>query len=445
MSKFSTSMDIVNWLPIRASEYVVGSTISSIYFSLPLLMLIYGITLGVAFYVGQTAIWIVTLLMSLVSIFIGGFLIEVIRAFINEVSSSISNRGGKISQALQMVTTLFVIVAMTLLFNYSVLFKIMDWFGFTLEQAWFIPLTWPSMMIRSILLGSLTNAVFYCFGCLVLLGGSFMLGTYAREKYWVPKPISIDLSPRTEYSARKSSSFGKSAEQVIFSKDLKALFRRKEMMSILAIPLVLFVLNFIQSDVSVLWDPSASYITRLSFFTYPGMGLFMMSLYLSMISIGQEGRGFINLQMSPITPKQVILGKLPIAWVFSAVLLVLMLAVERIYINVPVDAFWGISVIGFVTITETSFLGLMFATMYPDFTEVPRARFIRSEGSLVTMIGTGITVLVSVAPVFLSHFVYSWLSFWLSGLVSLLLMCLVCWISYRHAVSKLGELLQIQL
>jgi len=444
MSKYSTSTDIVNWLPLRASEYVVGSTISSIYFNLPFLMIIYGVTLGTAFYVGQTIIWVVTLMTSLVSILIGGFLIEVVRAFMNEASSAISKHGGRLSQVLQLITTVSIIATMALLFNYNILLRIMEWFGFTLEQVWFIPIFWPSMLIQSLLTGSNYNAVIYSVGCIVLLGVSYILGTYARAKYWVPKPITIELSPRTEQYVKKSSTLGKSTEQAIFSKDLKALFRRKEMMTLLAIPFMLFAVNFIQTDVSILWNDSFGYIDRLGIFLTPGMGLYMLSLYISMVSIGQEGNGFINLQISPIKPKQIILGKLPVGWSLSAVMLVGMLAIERIYINVPIDAFWGISVIGFVTITEASFLGLMFGTMFPDFTEVPRARFIRPEGSLITMIGSGIVVLLSIAPIFASHYIYSdWLSFWLSGLGSIALMVLVCWLSYRQAKFKLEKLLQM--
>lgn len=444
MSKYSTSTDIVNWLPLRASEYVVGSTISSIYFSLPFLMIIYGVTLGTSFYVGQTAIWIITLLTSLVSIFIGGFFIEVVRAFMNEASSAISKRGGRLSQVLQLVTTVSIIAVMALLFNYNVLLRVMDWFGLTLEQVWFIPLFWPSMTIQSLLTENTYSTAIYSIGCLILLGVSYQLGSYARTKYWVPKPITIDLGPKTIQNKNKTSLLGKNGEQAIFSKDLKALFRRKEMMTLLAIPFMLFAVNFIQTDVSILWNESAGYIDRLGVFLLPGMGLYMLSLYIGMVSIGQEGNGFINLQISPIKPKQIIMGKLPVGWSLSAISLVLMLTIVRIYINLPIDAYWGISIIGFVTITEASFLGLMFGTMFPDFTEVPRARFIRPEGSLITMIGSGIVVLLSIAPIFATHYLYSdWLSFWLSGLVSIALMVLVCWLSYRQAKFKLEKILQM--
>ncbi|MBD3172488.1 hypothetical protein GF326_08455 [Candidatus Bathyarchaeota archaeon] len=138
-------------------------------------------------------------------------MIEVVRAFMNEVSSAISKRGGRLSQVLQLVTTVFIIAAMALIFNYNILLWIMEWFGLTLEQIWFIPILWPSMIIQS-LLGNTSNAIIYGLACLLLLGVSFLLGTYAREKYWVPKPINIDLGPRKAQHEIKASSLRKSVE-----------------------------------------------------------------------------------------------------------------------------------------------------------------------------------------------------------------------------------------
>jgi hypothetical protein len=330
---------------------------------------------------------------------------------------------------------------MALLFNYNVLLRVMEWFGFTLEQAWFLPILWPSMMIQSLIYGTTKNIALYGFGSLLLFVSSFFLGTYARQKYWVPKPITIELGPR-EIRNERTGIMGSRAEQAIFMKDLKALFRRKEMMTFLAIPFMLFAVNFIQMDVSHLWDESAGYVERLGVFLLPGMGLYMLSLYVSMVSIGQEGSGFINLQFSPLKTSQIFFGKVFVGWVLSAILLFAMLLIERVYIGVPPDAFWGISVVGFATITEASFLGLMFGSMFPDFTEVPRSRFTSSAGSLISVVGSAIVSVLTIAPILMNHYIYGdSLSFWLTGFISLALMSLVCWVSFRQASSRLEALL----
>ena len=90
VSQYSTSTDIINWLPIRPSEFVVGSTISNIYFSIPFLMIVYGATLGASIYVEQILAWVAAFLVSILALFIGGFLVEVVRALLNEASSAVT-------------------------------------------------------------------------------------------------------------------------------------------------------------------------------------------------------------------------------------------------------------------------------------------------------------------------------------------------------------------
>jgi len=441
-SEFNTSTDLINWLPILPSEYILGSTASSIYFSLPFLMIVYGITLGSAFYTGQVGIWIATVIVSLLAICIGGFLIEIVRAFLNEASSVISRRGGRLAQVLQLVSTVAVIAAMALLFNYNLILRLMEWFDLTLEQIWFIPMLWPSMIIQSLLERNIWNTSLYTAFSLALLAVSYYLGTYARRKYWVPKPITLTIGPSTDMSHSKLGSFSIRPEQVVALKDLKALSRRKEMMTLLAIPLMIFIANFIQMDVSLLWDETASDIERLGLFMLPGMGLYMLSLYISMISIGQEGKGFVNLQMSPITPRQILLGKASVGWVISSAIFMVMLALERYYIGVPLDAFFAITVIGFSTITEACFLGLMFGTIYPDFTEVPRARFISPKGSMISIIIASLSVISTISPSLLNHYMFNeYLSFWLTGSITLILTALVCKITFNRAENNLEELM----
>jgi len=442
LSQFNTSTDIINWLPIQPSEYVVASTVSSTYFSLPFLMFIYGVPLGASIFTGQAAIWLVSTLVSLMSMLIGGFLIEIVRAFLNEASSAISERGGRLAQALQLISTVLIIAVMALLFNYNVLLRIMEWFGITLDYIWFIPLFWPSMFIQTIVERRTTMSFLYGAGTLLLLGVSFLLGSYARRRYWVPKPITLSIGSSGDSGGPRFGSLKGRPEQVIAVKDFKALTRRREMMTLLAIPLMLFLVNFIQMDVSLLWDEGASYTSRLGVFMLPGMGLYMMSVYVGMISIGQEGKGFINLQMSPLKSREIILGKAAVGWLISGAILAFMLALEMYFIGIPVDAFFAIAVAGFSTVTVASFMGVMFGTVYPDFSEVPRARFISPEGSLVSLITTSMVVLATISPSFINHYIYgNGLSYWLTGVITLALTFVVSAMCIRYSQEKLRELL----
>lgn len=90
----STSADLVNWLPIAPSEYVLGSTISLSYTYSFLLAFFLGIALGPAMYFGSGMILVVSAAMGAVSLFIGSSAVELIRAITNRISSSFYRKSG---------------------------------------------------------------------------------------------------------------------------------------------------------------------------------------------------------------------------------------------------------------------------------------------------------------------------------------------------------------
>ncbi|MQY82963.1 hypothetical protein GH157_04620, partial [archaeon] len=55
----AASTDMINWLPIAPTDYVLGSTLTTMYFMSQLLAIIYGGSLGAAIYVGRLDLWAV--------------------------------------------------------------------------------------------------------------------------------------------------------------------------------------------------------------------------------------------------------------------------------------------------------------------------------------------------------------------------------------------------
>ena len=166
LSSFSTSTDIINWLPIRAKEYVIGSTISAVYFTLPFLMIIYGGSLGAAIYSGLIIKWVLAFTLSLLGLLSGGFAIEIVRAALNGATAFIGKRAGKYSQMAQLLSTVMIIALFSLVFNYQVLIKVMTWFNITVEQGWFVPLLWPSLAVIDILNSEFTEVHYISEGAL---------------------------------------------------------------------------------------------------------------------------------------------------------------------------------------------------------------------------------------------------------------------------------------
>jgi len=81
------STDMINYLPISASEYVLASSLSLVYAYSPFLALGLGGALGIVLKFGLFGAWIMTAAMSLFAMFIGALGLEVLKAFTNRASS----------------------------------------------------------------------------------------------------------------------------------------------------------------------------------------------------------------------------------------------------------------------------------------------------------------------------------------------------------------------
>ena len=445
LSSFSTSTDIINWLPIKAKEYVIGSTISAVYFTLPFLMIIYGGSLGAAIYTGVIIKWVLAFTLSLLGLLSGGFAIEIVRAALNGATAFIGKRAGKYSQMAQLLSTVMIIALFSLVFNYQVLIKVMTWFNITVEQGWFVPLLWPSLAVIDILNSEFTRGALYFGGSFIMMAAFFVLGVKARTKYWVPTPLTVSLGPKKLHSNRNGlwSIFGfNPTEQAIINKDFKALFRRREMATLLAIPLMMAILTFINPNASSLWDTSLPTFERLFYFLNFGMALYTLSFYLALVSIGQEGSAFMNLRMSPIASSSIVKAKAFMGFIFSAVILTVILFVVGYVVKPSLQGMMTIILISFVVIVEASLLGMVFGTRYPDFTEVPRAKFISTEATLMGMIGSVIVIFVSIFPFFANRYIYNGsLPLAFSFSFTIIASALTCYLCYRGASSKLRELL----
>lgn len=91
----STSADLVNWLPITPSEYVLGSTLSLSYTYSFLLAFFLGLALGPALYFAHGLILAVSAIMGIIALFIGSSAVELIRAVTNRISSSFYRKSGR--------------------------------------------------------------------------------------------------------------------------------------------------------------------------------------------------------------------------------------------------------------------------------------------------------------------------------------------------------------
>jgi MFS family permease len=273
----------------------------------------------------------------------------------------------------------------------------------------------------------------------------FWVGIRLRERYWLPTPASIRIStapysPKTGFLGRLGFS---SAESAIFKKDLRSLTRRREMARLLAIPVIILV--------SMLASFTSSAGSRLEFLAFSllsfSLAVAIFSLVISMISIGQEASAIWNIYSSPIAPKEIVKAKLILGFLISlGVLLIIFLVVSLLfrpgYQVLMLFFFLGLS----LAIAETS-VGLMIGSRFPDFSEIPRSRFVTFSGGFVGTVAGLIVGGIVGAPAFIytsvgQIFQSSEYSLAAVTVLTILLGVAFSLVAYKLSVIKISELLE---
>ncbi|MFA5364197.1 MAG: hypothetical protein WC325_03340, partial [Candidatus Bathyarchaeia archaeon] len=185
------SSDVINWLPIHAVEFLLASVLSMFYFLAPLLGIVYGAAFGLALSTNMLDVGLLSLAVGTLGLFLGSFVLEIIRAVTNRVSSSVYKRTGRTAIVVRMVTFILVFVVFMLVSNVNFLFSILDQFMGGIQSAWFIPILWPSLIIMSYLSAQTLEMVAYALLSIVFTVALLWVGVKLREKYWVPSPFAI--------------------------------------------------------------------------------------------------------------------------------------------------------------------------------------------------------------------------------------------------------------
>lgn len=393
-SVFNVSTDAINWLPISAGDYVLGSTLCTLYFSAPILAILVGATLGLSLMAGTLTAWLLTMALSGLGALIGGFSMELIRVVFNRASSSIGRRNGRTAVFGRLIVSILIIAVFSSIYNFNVIVKVTAWFTSVAGAGWFFPLIWPSLAILSLAQSNVVGTLLYLALSVVLTGVFFYVGSLARAANWSPEPVTISFNEAPgKARVHDSQLLGLTgAESAIVRKDLRGLLRRREMVTFLAFPFIMVLVNVINGAYGEAFSPGSSLSTRMMFFALPGFGLLLLSFYVAATGIGGEGSGFINLLSAPVSPREIARAKVLTALIPSIPFLAVIVAAVVAFLGVPPLVTLFISVFGLVTIVESAVVGLAVGGRFADYVEVPRARFVSPSGMMVGMLALALVV-----------------------------------------------------
>ena len=401
----SMNTDLVNWLPMTPMEYVAGSTISESYIYSFVLCLLLGVILGPALAFGMGWVWLAAAGLSVLGLFAGAFVVEILDATTNRISSSFYKKSGRSGILFRLIATVILLVFIQLLFSGYVVSYLLQSIIQAALFAWFVPLVWPSLAVLGVSEGNLFSFLFFCGLSIVFAAALFVFAAQFRARFWVPVPVSIKLTTGKYHPGHFRLPWVGAAESALIQKDLRSLTRRREMARFLAIPFVLAI----SMGISLLPLGSQSAPQTPGFFFIATFYILPVAIFvgaLSMTSIGQEGYAVWNIYAAPIKPSQILRAKILFAAALGLAFGVALLTVFAFLMN-TVATYYGIMLmIGVLVVLEVSALGVYFAARFPDFREMVRSRYVGVWGSLLGITTAIIVSLLTAVPAGVSIILY---------------------------------------
>jgi hypothetical protein len=401
----SMNTDLVNWLPMTPMEYVAGSTISESYIYSFVLCLLLGVVLGPALAFGLDWVWLAAAGVSVLALFVGAFVVEILDATTNRISSSFYKKSGRSGIVFRLIATVILLVFIQLLFSGYVISYLLQSIIQAALFAWFVPLVWPSLAVLAVSEGNLSSFVFFSGLSIVFAAALFVFAAQFRARFWVPVPVSIKLTTGKYHPGHFRLPWVGAAESALIQKDLRSLTRRREMARFLAIPFVLAI----SMGISLLPLSGESAPQTLGFFFIASFYILPVAIFvgaLSMTSIGQEGYAVWNIYTAPIKASQILRAKVLFAAVLGLAFGVALLTVFALLMN-TVAVYYGVMLmIGVLVVLEVSALGVYFAARFPDFREMVRSRYVGVWGSLVGIFTAIVVSMLTALPAGVSIALY---------------------------------------
>jgi hypothetical protein len=405
-SSESESADSINWLPISPSEYVFASTISTTYTYSPLVLVTVGYSLPIGILTGHTAAFAVLVVASATAALIGSVTVEILRSLLARASTAFNMVGGRLMIFLRILGVILILLFTQTLFSGFLIIRIINSVSSANAATNLVPLLWPTLSITSILRSNLLSSAYFL---LLSLGFLAFLASSAlalRSKFWVSTPPSLHFSDSGTISGvSRLRKIGVSVTSLaLVKREIRSATRRKEIVRLMAIPIILPVMI----SFPALFSPApttsvASGLISPLFLAAPLLfGVGLGTLFLGMTSIGQEGKRLWNLSSLPIEARSVVTSKILFTSLISTIGLVLGLGLTVLFFQVSVlDALTFIGV-GITLVLAEASLGVAIGSRYPDFSDGPRPRFVTIIGSIIgAFLGVVVMLLMSLPLLFL--------------------------------------------
>ena len=451
-SSESESADSINWLPISPSEYVLASTLSTSYTYSPLVLVTVGFSLPIGILTGNTSAFFVLVVASVVAAFIGSVTLEILRSLLARASTAFNKVGGRSMILLRILGVILILLFTQTLFSGFLIIRIINSVAAANAATILVPLIWPTLSITSILRSDELSSAYFLTLSLGFLAALASIALALRSRFWVATPPSFHFSNAGTISGvSRLRKIGVSVISLaLVRREIRSATRRKEVVRLMAIPIILPVMISFPAIFSPAPTTSAaSGLISPLFLAVPLLfGVGLGTLFLGMTSIGQEGKRLWNLSSLPLEAGTIVTSKILFTSLISTIGLVLGLGLTVFFFQVSIlDALTFIAV-GITLVLAEASLGVAIGSRYPDFSDGPRPRFVTIIGSIIgAFLGVVMMLLMSLplvllllARVFLLLPFSLQLSFFLGGMLGLIFARISYSLSIRSVDGILREL-----
>lgn len=392
-----SSSEAVNWLPISPREYVTASAASTCTAYSPLLAVSVGVTLPLAMKFDLIYAWPLTVALSTLAFLQGAFIVEILKSGMNRVSSTVYRKRGRFGVISRLALLTFIFVTIQLAFNPYILYYALDAIASSADYAWFVPMVWPSVAMVDRIRLEILPAVLFSALSAAFASLMFEVASRLRTMYWSPTPMNIMIRSSADYrpTATTLSKYGFSPLEVAIAlKELRSLVRRKDMARFIAVPIMMIIPFILPRIFSSYGSSDGS----------PGFFLmafvpFAVTLMLSTIAVGQEGKAVVNVYMLPISATELIKGKLLLTWIISGISTLGIVGISEIVTPIGIEDIVAVIVACAFVILAGSFLGLGVGSRHPDFTLGSRSRYVTLGGFILGLFTGGAMTLAIFVPV----------------------------------------------
>jgi hypothetical protein len=451
------SSQVPYWLPVTWQEHTLASILANLLgFPLASVVLITSTITILSVFIGQFLLAVMVSLAVFAAAFMASAITEVLRILQVRFIGAVYKSSGRAAVWVRFIGSLLFFLVFYIIYFYATsggAVTFIQTIASAQTAVWFVPFVWLGMTLYSFASALLLQGFIFLVLSILFIAGLFFLATLLNRRFGLYEPPAITISrgvyaPRTGFLGKLGFS---TAEASLIRKDLRAFTRRRELMSIFIVPIVIILVQVMQTL-------SLTETVPVQVFVYVAASTFLlpasvMAMSLGSFMIGEEGQAVWRIYASPISAKTLVKSKYFFIIFFS----IIVLAITGIFGFIVYHPSLRATIVAYCEAVFLIFalgsISLSNGIKGADFTETPRARMIHLSRSLINL-GTCLLAGIAMLAPFFPYALSSMLSEIMSGLtvevfldpllalvVSAIIAIIVTVIFYRIALKNASELL----